>query len=78
MFTLISVISMRLLLLVVISTRLFAFNTYTCYKFYQIEITASLADEDAVYLLLHGGLHICKRVPYCLRGPSMYTRRQKR
>ena len=44
--------------------------------------TASLSDEDAVYLIesVVGGLHICKRYdPYRLRGPStVYTRKQKR
>ena len=37
--------------------------------------TASLSDEDAVYLIENvGGLHFCKRVrsPYSLRGPSTY------
>ena len=35
----------------------------TC-AIYRIQITASLSDEDAVYLIksVVGGLHICKRV----------------
>ena len=36
---------------------------HTC-VIYRIKITASLSDEDAVYLIesVVGGLHICKRV----------------
>jgi len=36
---------------------------HTC-AIYQIQIMASLSDEDAVYLIkiVVGGLHICKRV----------------
>ena len=44
-------------------------------------ITASLSDEDAVYLpeSVVRGLHICKRVrsPTVCEGPSTYTWRQK-
>ena len=37
---------------------------------YGIQITASLSDEDAVYLIegVVGGLHICKRV----RSPTVF------
>jgi len=53
-----AVISMRLLSVLWIHTR----------AIYGIQITASLSDEDAVYLIesVVRGLHICKRV----RGSS--------
>ena len=37
---------------------------------YRIQITASLSDEDAVYLIesVVGGLHICKRSPTICEG----------
>ena len=49
----------------------------------RIQITASLSDEDAVYLIesVVGGLHICKRVrsPTVCEGlQHIYTRRQRR
>jgi len=54
---------------------------HTC-AIYQIQITTSLFDEDAVYLIegVVGGLHTYLQegvIPYCLRGPSTYTQRQK-
>ena len=66
---LLAVISMCLLM--VICTR----------AIFQIQIKASLSDEDAVYL--HESAvkdhHICMQegmFPYCLQGTSTYTRRQ--
>jgi len=56
------IICMRLL--AIISVRLLRTRAI-----YRIQITASVSDEDAVYLIksVVGGLHICKRV----RSPTV-------